>query len=88
MSGSLPVAGDAPKIEPQGSYWNFALKRRYRDKEAIVEVLQVCRPRSRVGPHLEASIVHDWLYVAWQLEEGTEATEEWRLFADESFVRP
>lgn len=24
----------------------------------------------RVGPHLEAAIVHDWLYVAWQLIEG------------------
>ena len=23
---------------------------------------------SRVGPHLEACIVHDWLYMAWQTE--------------------
>jgi hypothetical protein len=23
----------------------------------------------RVGPHLEACIVHDWLYIAWQLQE-------------------
>lgn len=23
----------------------------------------------RVGPHLEACIVHDWLYIAWQLQD-------------------
>ena len=40
---------------------------------------------SRVGPHLEASIVHDWLYVAWQREEGAQATRERRLFADDVF---
>ena len=40
---------------------------------------------SRVGPHLEASIVHDWLYVAWQDEDGTEATEDRRRFADDVF---
>ena len=40
---------------------------------------------SRVGPHLEASIVHDWLYVAWQDEDDTEATEERRRFADDVF---
>lgn len=39
---------------------------------------------SRVGPHLEASIVHDWLYVAWQHEEK-DATEEMRGFADDVF---
>ena len=39
---------------------------------------------SRVGPHLEASIVHDWLYVAWQ-DQRTEATEEMRGFADDVF---
>lgn len=27
----------------------------------------------RVGPHLEASIVHDFLYIAWQLIDGREA---------------
>ena len=40
---------------------------------------------SRVGPHLEASIVHDWLYVAWQ-HEGLEPTEGMRLFADDVFL--
>lgn len=40
---------------------------------------------SRVGPHLEASIVHDWLYVAWQNEDGADATEERRRFADNVF---
>ena len=39
---------------------------------------------SRVGPHLEASIVHDWLYVAWQ-HEKKDATEEMRGFADDVF---
>ncbi len=40
---------------------------------------------SRVGPHLEASIVHDWLYVAWQVEEGEGKTETNRKFADDVF---
>ena len=42
---------------------------------------------SRVGPHLEASIVHDWLYVAWQQEKPNCATRERRLFADQVFRR-
>ena len=40
----------------------------------------------RVGRHLEASIVHDFLYIAWQyLTDGTarEARKEDRRFADE-----
>ncbi|MDD9994161.1 MAG: DUF1353 domain-containing protein [Dehalococcoidia bacterium] len=39
----------------------------------------------RVGPHLEASIVHDWLYVAWQDERMEKPTEEMRSFADDVF---
>ena len=36
----------------------------------------------KVGRHLEASIVHDFLFVAWQLIPGKEAKEsDWR-FAD------
>ena len=38
----------------------------------------------RVGPHLEASIVHDWLYVAWQVE-GRDPTQTMRDFADDVF---
>jgi len=38
---------------------------------------------SRVGPHLEASIVHDFLYVAWQdMAGGTARKTDWN-FADE-----
>ncbi len=36
----------------------------------------------RVGPHLEASIVHDFLYIAWQDLEGYNAREQDREFAD------
>ncbi len=36
----------------------------------------------RVGPHLEASIVHDFLYIAWQDLEGQGAREPDRKFAD------
>lgn len=37
----------------------------------------------RVGPHLEACIIHDYLFVAWQLLDGREAMrEDWR-FANE-----
>ena len=41
----------------------------------------------RVGPHLEATIVHDYLYVAWQLNSGNgpkpKRMRNMRLFADE-----
>jgi hypothetical protein len=37
----------------------------------------------RVGPHLEAAIVHDFLYIAWQDVAGGGAREEDRRFADE-----
>ena len=36
----------------------------------------------RVGPHLEAAIVHDFLYVAWQDVAGLEAREKDREFSD------
>lgn len=36
----------------------------------------------RVGPHLEASIVHDYQYVAWQ-QNGLAPNERMRCFADE-----
>lgn len=36
----------------------------------------------RVGPHLEASVIHDWLFVAWQLE-GRKPDEDMRQFADD-----
>ena len=38
----------------------------------------------RVGPHLEATIVHDWLYVAWQVE-NRQPTNLMRTFADDVF---
>lgn len=36
----------------------------------------------RVGPHLEATIVHDYLYAAWQ-QMGLSPTEQMRSYADE-----
>lgn len=36
----------------------------------------------RVGPHLEASIVHDFLFIAWQLIEGRTARREDFRFAN------
>ena len=38
---------------------------------------------SRVGPHLEASIIHDFLYIAWQDLNGHGARRRDRRFADE-----
>ncbi len=35
----------------------------------------------RVGPWLEAAIVHDWLYVAWQVVDASASARN-RLFAD------
>ncbi|MEM1344577.1 MAG: DUF1353 domain-containing protein [Pseudomonadota bacterium] len=50
----------------------------------LVSVPRVLRSLvGRVGPHLEAAIVHDYLYVAWQLMEDDEARlDDWR-FANE-----
>ena len=36
----------------------------------------------RVGPHLEASIIHDYQYVAWQLRDLA-PNEQMRCFADQ-----
>lgn len=36
----------------------------------------------RVGPWLEAAVLHDYLYVAWQLVPGKAPTPRDRLFAD------
>lgn len=36
----------------------------------------------RVGPHLEAAIVHDFLYIAWQNVENYAAKKEDQKFAD------
>ena len=42
---------------------------------------------SRVGPHLEASIVHDWLFVAWQPKCCYRLPDEdMRSFADAVFL--
>lgn len=40
----------------------------------------------RVGPHLEAAIVHDFLYIAWQDLAGRGARDDDRRFADELFL--
>jgi hypothetical protein len=40
----------------------------------------------RVGPHLEAAIVHDYLYVAWQDIPGRDARDQDRYFADQLFL--
>ncbi len=39
----------------------------------------------RVGRHLEACIVHDWLYVAWQVL-GLAPTDDMRLFSDRAML--
>ncbi len=36
----------------------------------------------KVGPHLEASIVHDFLFIAWQLLDGRGARKEDFRFAN------
>lgn len=33
----------------------------------------------RVGPHLEACIVHDWLYIAWQLQDRQPTRDDWKF---------
>lgn len=33
----------------------------------------------RVGPHLEACIVHDWLYVSWQLQDRQPTKDDWKF---------
>ncbi len=39
----------------------------------------------RVGPHLEASIIHDYLYVAWQVKNKS-PTDAMRRFADDLYL--
>ncbi len=52
----------------------------------LSSVPRITRPIiDRVGPHLEASIVHDFLYVAWQDIPGHGARDDDRRFADELF---
>lgn len=42
---------------------------------------------NRVGPHLEAAIVHDYLFVAWQLFDGREPRrEDWRYANEVMFA--
>ncbi len=49
----------------------------------LASVPRLFRPFvGRVGPHLEATIVHDYLYIAWQ-QLGIPATDKRRLFADQ-----
>lgn len=49
----------------------------------LASVPAAARPLiGRVGPHLEASIVHDYLYVAWQDVPGRGARAHDRAFAD------
>ena len=42
----------------------------------------------KAGRNLEASVVHDWCFVAWQVAgiKPNDLTEEMRLFADKTFL--
>ena len=52
----------------------------------LASVPRLARPIiGRVGPHLEASIVHDWLYSAWQVE-SRQPNEDMRRFCDATFL--
>lgn len=52
----------------------------------LSSVPRLTRPiLDRVGPHLEGSIVHDFLYVAWQDVLGRGARDDDRRFADQLF---
>ena len=52
----------------------------------LASVPRLARPIiGRVGPHLEASIVHDWIYSAWQVESRV-PDEEMRRFCDAVFL--
>ena len=58
-------------------------------KGMLTDLTSVPRPFrwlvERVGPHLEAAIVHDFLFIAWQ-DVGREATREDWLFANRVMV--
>ena len=53
------------------------------DFASVPRVAQSIVPR--VGPYAEAAIVHDFLYIAWQILPGHGARDEDRKFADELF---
>ena len=58
-------------------------------KGMLTDLTSVPRPFrwlvERVGPHLEAAIVHDFLFLAWQ-DVGREATREDWLFANRVMI--
>lgn len=46
----------------------------------LVSVPKWARPLiGRVGPHLEACIVHDWLYIAWQGQDRKPKKADWKF---------
>ena len=58
-------------------------------KGMLTDLTSVPRPFrwlvERVGPHLEAAIVHDFLFIAWQ-DVGREATRDDWLFANRVMI--
>jgi len=68
------------KLDDEGNRRNITVP-----KGMLTDLASVPRPlrwyAGRVGPHLEAAVVHDFLYVAWQ-DLGMLPTGSLRRFAD------
>ena len=68
------------KLDDEGTRQNITVP-----KGMLTDLGSVCRPlrwyAGRVEPHLEAAIVHGFLYVAWQ-DRGMPPTGSMRRFAD------
>ncbi|MCH7539423.1 MAG: DUF1353 domain-containing protein [Proteobacteria bacterium] len=69
------------KLDNEDEYRNITVPRGMLTD--LASVPRVARSVvGRVGPHLEASIVHDFLYIAWQDLEERGPRDEDREFAD------
>ena len=73
------------KLDDEGVRRNITVP-----KGMLTDLASVPRPlrwyAGRVGPHLEAAVVHDFLYVAWQ-DLGMLPTGSMRRFADRIMLR-
>ncbi|MBL4629519.1 MAG: DUF1353 domain-containing protein [Roseicyclus sp.] len=74
------------QLRVDGAIWGLTVPR-----GLVTDLTSVPRPlriiASRVGPWLEAAIVHDYLYIAWQDVPGLPARDRDREFADLVMLR-
>lgn len=74
------------EIRVDGAVWGITVPRGLiTDLTSVPAPLRIIA--SRVGPWLEAAIVHDYLYIAWQDVPGLTPRDRDRAFADLVMLR-